>query len=60
MSTQRRRVREEGREMDEEMEVGTEVDEETELERQVGEEGERFGKLYRSASNNQISYRFSI
>ena len=53
-------MREEGREMDEEMEVGTEVDEETELERQVGEEGERFGKLYRSASNNQISYRFSI
>ena len=36
------------------------MDEEEEVERQVDEEGERFGKLYRSASNNQIFYRFSI
>ena len=42
-------------------EVEREMDEEEEeVERQVDEEGERFGKLYRSASNNQISYWFSI
>ena len=47
--------------MDEETEVEREIDEEVvEVERQVDEEGERFGKLYRSASNNQIIYRFSI